>query len=56
MIGYNLLLVCEGMELRVHLFFIAFPFFLKCLNPSFWKSLGICLVMKTGLPAYKTSK
>lgn len=37
-------------------FFIAFPFSFKCLNPLFWKNLGICLLMKTGLPAYKTLK
>lgn len=48
--------VLSELGLQVHLFFIAFPFVLKCLNSSFWKYLGICLLMKTGLPAYRTSK
>lgn len=38
------------------LFFIGFPFFLKSLNPSLWKKLGICLLLKMSLAAYKTSK
>lgn len=40
--------ILAKLRAQVHLFFIAFPFSCKCPNPSFWKNLGICLLMKTG--------
>ena len=50
------LLFCEGKSCKLT-YFIVFPFLLKCLNPSLWKKvLDICLMVKTGLLAYKRSK